>query len=457
MSKARLTLWVCSLLLGMAAYLALPGHAEEARPAVVVLELDGIINPATADFISRGIQDAAKGGAALVVIELDTPGGLDASMRSIVRQILGSPIPVTSFVSPGGARAASAGTFILYASHIAAMTPASNLGAATPVSIGMPSGGDRTAPEDKEKTGTDPMANKVRNDAAAYIRSLAQLRGRNAEFGEQAVLEGRSMSAQEALKAGAIDFVASDLDELLRTVDGKSIKLNERTQVELNVTDATIIRVVPGWRTQVLGLLANPQVAVILMMLGIYGLFFELLSPGAALPGVAGLICLVLAMYAFQMLPVNWAGVGLLSAGAAMMIAEAFLPSFGVLGIGGIIAFVLGGIFLTDTGIPGFDLSIPFLVGLAVVSIGLILLIATMASRSHKRAVVSGIEQMPGMPGIVTVASEGAVYAEVGGESWKVRCNEPLSAGDHIRVISIQGLTLQVSKTYPLGNSAPHI
>lgn len=444
MSKARTAWFACVLLLGILVYWTqMPAKAGAAASTVTVLQVDGIISPATSDFITRGLRQAAENGSKLAILELDTPGGLDTSMRSIIRQILASPIPVVSFVSPGGARAASAGTFILYASHLAAMTPASNLGAASPVSIGMPSPG--AAETDKEKKGgLDTMSSKVTNDAAAYIRSLAQLRGRNADFAEKAVLEARSMSAQEALKAGVIDEIASNVAQLLTQIDGKTVTLDSGAVVTLSTAHATIDRIEPDWRTRVLALVANPQIALILMMIGIYGLFFELTSPGIALPGVAGLICLLLGLYAFQMLPVNWAGVGLIAAGAAMMIAEAFLPSFGVLGIGGIIAFVLGGLFLTDTGIPGFDLSIPFLIGLAVVSAGLIMAIGTVAARVHKRAVVSGREDMQGALGVVTSRKDGMIYADVRGESWRVMCDEPLSPGDQVKVVALEGLILQV-------------
>ncbi len=442
--------FACSVLLGFLCCLAqFFNSATAATSKVVVVQVDGIISPATSDFLNRSLKQAAEQNAVLAVIQLDTPGGLDTSMRSIIRQILASPVPVATFVSPGGARAASAGTFILYASHIAAMTPASNLGAASPVSIGMRDSSGKSEPESDKKAAGDTMTQKVTNDAAAYIRSLAQLRGRNAEFAEKAVLEARSLSAQEALNAGAIDVIAVNVDELLSKLNGKSIRLDNGTTVRLNTANPEIVQIVPDWRTQILALLANPQVALVLMMIGIYGLFFELTSPGIALPGVAGLICLLLGLYAFQLLPVNWAGVALMAAGTGMMIAEAFLPSFGMLGIGGIIAFVLGGLFLTDTGIPEFDLSIPFLFGFAISSALLIMLIGTMAARAHKQKVVSGREEMLGIEGIVSSVVDGTIYAEVHGESWRVRCNEPLSPGDRIRVVAMDGLTLQVTRSGP--------
>lgn len=481
MKTKRLWLFVGSLLLGtLASWMQLPASAQgssadteaaamaasstnqPATPSLVtVLQVDGIISPATSDFIVRGLDKAAEQHASLAIIELDTPGGLDTSMRTIVRHILASPVPVATFVSPGGARAASAGTFILYASHIAAMTPASNLGAATPVSIGMggperqppeppapdgPGGQGRKAPAGAGVPNVDAMTSKVTNDAAAYIRSLAQLRGRNADFAEKAVREARSMSAQEALKEGVIDFVAPNIPALLGQLDGREIRLDDNKVVQLATAGATIERIEPDGRTRALALLANPQIALILMMVGIIGLFFELTSPGAALPGVAGLICLLLGMYAFQLLPVNWAGVGLIAAGTAMMIAEVFLPSFGVIGLGGIVAFVLGGLFLTDTGIPEFDLSIPFLIGLAVASVALLLLMGTMAAKAHRRAVVSGREEMLGLEGTVTSVAGGSAYAEVRGERWQVRSKEPLAPGDRIRVSAMDGLVLQVVK-----------
>jgi len=338
-----------------------PAPGRGGSQQVVALRVDGIIGPATSDFIGRGLDKARAANAGLVVIEMDTPGGLDASMRVIIRDILASPIPVATYVSPGGARAASAGTYILYASHIAAMAPATNLGAATPVAIGGPGGGEKPpgadgadggagksgedASEPKRAGRGDAMKAKIENDAAAYLRSLAQLRGRNPDFAERAVREAASLSADEALKAGVIDLVASDLKDLLGRLDGREVTLDSGNKVRLATAGADVRRLTPDWRTGILALLSNPQFALVLMMNGIYGLFFEFTSPGFGVPGVAGLICLLIALYAFQLLPVNWAGVALIAIGATLMLAEAFLPSFGALGIGGIIAFVVGGLF----------------------------------------------------------------------------------------------------------------
>ncbi|TEA72334.1 nodulation protein NfeD [Allopusillimonas ginsengisoli] len=453
-------------------------------PTVTVLNVQGIISPATSDFVTRGIRDAAEQRAMLIILQMDTPGGLDTSMRSIIRQILASPVPVATFVSPGGARAASAGAFILYASHIAAMTPASNLGAASPVSIGgaAPSGdqpdtkpagktaqnpsgdtgqadkanqgkteGDAARDSDSQRgapiegsTSTDTMTRKVTNDAAAYLRSLAQLRGRNAEFAQEAVLQARSLSSSEALEAKVIDLVAKDVPDLLHQLNGREITLDDGRLVTLHTEHADVVYEEPDWRTNVLALIANPQVALVLMMIGVYGLFFELTSPGLGVPGIAGLISLLLGLYAFQLLPVNWAGLGLAVAGLAMMIGEVFLPSFGALGIGGIIAFVFGGLMLMDTGIPAYDLSIPFLIGLAIVTAMFIILTGLMARRAHQQAVVSGREGMLGRKGVVTSIANNTVYAEVDGESWRVRADQRLSPGDEVEVVSMDGLTLQV-------------
>lgn len=452
-----------------AAISAYKGFAQPTGPLVADIRVDGIISPASADLIVQGLEQAAKDKAALFVIQLDTPGGLDTSMRTIVRQILASPVPVATFVSPGGARAASAGTFILYASHIAAMTPASNLGAASPVQIGSlpspsaPTAAPASAPNSKQGSGdaaasgkdteaakpaaahSDTMMTKVTNDAAAYIRSLAQLRGRNIEFAESAVRDASSMSAAEALKAHVVDIVAGDLDDLLKQVDGREIKLASGTVI-LRTANAHIQTIEPGWRYQLLALIANPQVALVLLMVGIYGLFYEMLNPGLALPGVAGFICLLLGLYAFQLLPVNWTGVGLLVLGISLMIAEAFLPSFGIIGAGGVVAFVLGGLFLTDTGIPGFDLSIPFLIAVALCSVAFLIVVGAVATRAHKYPVVSGREDMLGQEGVVASVGRASIYANIHGESWRVRCADALQEGDQVRVKALDGLTLIVER-----------
>lgn len=435
--------------------LALPVQAQPQAPAIVrVLEVQGAISPATADFITAGIADAEAAGAHVLILELDTPGGLDASMRTIIRRMLSSQLPIVVYVAPDGARAASAGTFILYASHIAAMTPASNLGAASPVAVGAGLPGQKPeersgkkGAEDEAGRPRDTMEAKVTNDAAAYIRSLAELRGRDADFAEAAVREARSLSAGEALKAGVVEIIAPSLNALLSELDGREVTLASGQTITLAIGNAQVERIGPDWRHRVLAFLANPQLAVILLMLGIYGLFFEMMSPGAALPGVAGLICLLLGLYGLHMLPVNWAGVALLCLGLLMMIGEVFLPSFGALGVGGLLAFVLGGLFMTGPDVPNYyELSIPFLVSVGLASAVIIIGAGTVAIRSRRNKSVIGREAMVGERGRVVGMEGRVVYAEIRGENWRVICGEPLQLGDEVIVTAAQDLKLRVEK-----------
>jgi membrane-bound serine protease (ClpP class) len=434
--------------LALGCALLLPPASAEA-PRVVVLVIDGMINPATAEFFSRGLAQAQAQNASLVVLELDTPGGLDTSMRAMIKDILNSTVPVATWVGPAGARAASAGTYILYASHIAAMAPASNLGAATPVMIGAP--GSDPGPQSPASGGKnapagpiDTLHEKAVNDAAAYLRSLAQLRGRNAEFAEQAVRHAHSMSAKEALKASVIDLIATDVDDLVRQLDGRQITLGT-AKVRLALASAEVQTVRPDWRTGVLAVLSNPTVALVLMMLGVYGLFIEVVHPGAAVPGVFGGICLLLGLYALHLLPVNWAGVGLILLGAALMVAEVFLPTFGVIGVGGIVAMVVGGMMLINSDAGEVALPFPFLLGVAAVSAAVIFGFGTLALRARRRPVVSGREGLIGALGVVTVVDEEGAWARVQGASWRVRSREPLVAGANVRVEKVDGLTLEVS------------
>jgi len=411
------------------------GQALAAPVAVVPVE--GAIGPATADFVRRVIERAATDGTQLIVLRIDTPGGLDSSMREIIKSILASPVPVASFVAPSGARAASAGTFILYASHIAAMAPGTNLGAASPVSI--MGGGGPSTDKDGKKT-DDTMTKKVTNDAVAYIRGFAQLRHRNADWAEQAVREAVSLPAEEALKMKVVDYIAAYVPALLAQLDGKTV---DRKKLELK--EAAIQHVRSDWRTEFLAVITNPSVAYLLILAGVYGLLFEFMNPGLVMPGVVGVIALLIAAYALHMLPVNYAGLALMLLGIGFMVAEAFFPTYGSLGIGGLIAFVVGSIMLIeDRNLPGFEIPYALIGGVAVASAGFLVFVVGMLVRSHKRPVVSGREHMIGASGEALEDFEGEGWARVRGESWRVRTAVPVRRGERVRVTSMDGLVLTV-------------
>jgi membrane-bound serine protease (ClpP class) len=458
----------CLAVLGLAALCleSMPGRASSQPAAVALLEIEGPIGPATVDYVERSFAKAVEQGMDLILLRMDTPGGLADSMRVIIKEILASPVPVVSYVAPAGAHAASAGTYILYASHVAAMAPGTNLGAATPVQIGgggfQPgrspeeqkdgqdggarkngAGGAGDQAENDQPKPTAGMEDKIVNDAVAYIRSLAQLRGRNVEWAERAVREAASLSAREALELNVIDLVASDLKELLEKLDGRPIEL-DGGELILDTDEHNVVRFEPDWRTELLSIVTDPNVAYILMLIGIYGIILEFYNPGMMLPGVIGAISLVLALYAFQVLPVNYAGLALIGLGIAMMAGEMLMPSFGALGIGGIIAFVVGSIMLIDIEAPGYGISWQLIGGVALAAASMLLVLMTMFARSRQRPVVTGQEEMVGSRARVIEWQGGDGRVRVHGEIWHARGPAGLRPDQEVRVIGIDGLTVEV-------------
>jgi membrane-bound serine protease (ClpP class) len=464
--------------MGMALTIVMPIALGAATPSATVLEINGAIGPATSGYVVRGIESAQKAGSRLVVLEVDTPGGLDTSMRDIIRAILASSVPVVTYVAPSGARAASAGTYILYASHIAAMAPATNLGAATPVSIGgeptpapaqehkkpndkgaenhPTSTNSSTAPANTPTSTASPtepppespppttaMERKVVNDAVAYIRSLAELRGRNADWAEEAVRGAASLSATAALQQKVIDVIARDIPDLLAQIDGREVKIGDRS-LKLATRDLAIERMKPDWRTQLLAIITHPTIAYGLMLIGIYGLLFEGYNPGAVFPGVVGTICLLLALFAFQILSVNYAGLALVALGIGMIIAEFFFPTFGSLGLGGLIAFVVGSLILFDTDVPGMNIALPLIGGIATVGGLLIVGIVYVAARSMRRPIVTGVQGMIGDSAEVVESFTGRGHVRYRGERWNARSHVELRAGQMARIVKVEGLTLWV-------------
>lgn len=417
-----------------------------------LVEVDGAIGPVTQELIVRSIDNAESDGAIMIILQMNTPGGLDHSMREIIKAILDADVPVITYISPQGSRAASAGTYILYASHFAAMAPATNLGAATPVQIGfipkVPTDPRRLNEEEQGGDGKTSMERKIINDATAYIKGLAKLRNRNEEWAELAVLQAASLTAEEALEKNVIDMVAEDLSALLKQLDGQEINIKGRNIIL--ETDALIIeRITPNWRSRILAIITNPNIAYMLMLLGIYGLILEFSNPGIILPGVVGSISLLLALYAFQVLPVNYAGLALLGIGLAFIISEMFVSSGGILGIGGVIAFTVGSIMLFDD--EYLAVSIPMIGGTAVVAGGFMLWILKKFSALRYTQVVSGEEYMIGHTGTVHETFNDRGRVDIDGESWMADTHVLLDAGQKVRVIAVDKLVLKIE---PVNNTS---
>ncbi|MBF6024500.1 NfeD family protein [Lysobacter niastensis] len=445
-----------------------PAPAGGTRGEVVLLDIKGGIGPATRDFIVHGLERARDNNARAVVLRIDTPGGLDAATRDINRAILASEVPVIAWVAPEGARAASAGTYILYACHLAAMAPATSLGAATPVSMGGPApgpmpGGEREPgkpgpPQDgkgtpaKPEAPADPMSRKVVNDAVGYLRSLAELRGRNTAFAEAAVRDAATLTASQAAAQGVIEFVAADLPTLLREADGRRVRLAHR-EVVLATAGQPVRMLEPDWRARLLAVITEPTVAYLLLLVGLYGLVFEGYSPGAVLPGVVGAICLLLALYAFQVLPVNYAGIGLISLGVVLIAVEFVMPSFGALGIGGVVALVVGTLIMFDTDVPGFGVPGRLVAGIGAASAVAFMGMIWLAARARRRPVVTGVEELVGHTAVATRDFHGRGQVRIRGEEWQAVSDVPVRRGEPVRVLALDGLVLRVAPSGAAGDA----
>ena len=450
----RLRLLLNTALLGASIAAAGKGLAAQ----VWVVALDGPVGPASADLVIRAIEDAEAAAAAALVIRMDTPGGLDKSMRDLVKAILAAEVPVVTYVSPDGARAASAGTYIAYASHVAAMAPATNIGSSTPVSLapGAPqpvpnppaSEGEDAEEEQAEAppaAAGDAMTKKIVNDAVAYLQSLAELRGRNIEWAEKTVREGANLRASAALERNVIDLVAQDIEDLLSQLEGRAITLNDEAHA-LATADAELVFVEADWRHELLSIITDPSIAYGLLIIGVYGLILEFYNPGMLFPAVTGVICLLLGAYGLQMLPINYAGLALILIGLGMLIAEAVTPTYGVLGVGGVVAFVAGSIMLMDTEVPGYQLPLPIIGGFAIAGAAIAFLVVGSAIRARRQAVATGPESMVGGTGLALQDFTGQGQVRAFGEVWQAQSDTPLAKGAKVRVTAVQGLVLTVEQ-----------
>lgn len=407
-------------------FISMPSSAE-----IIVIKANGVVNPVMSEFISKNIKDAAIAKADALVIEFDTPGGLDTSMRDIVRNIIASEIPIIVYVSPSGARAASAGVFITLSAHVAAMAPGTNIGAAHPVGIG----------EKMDKT----MSEKAENDAAAYIKSIAEQRGRNSEWAEKAVRKSVSITDAEALKLNVIDIVAPDLDSLLKSIDNRKVEMSTGKHI-IKTKGIKVQHKEPGLRHKILSIISDPNIAYILMLLGFYGIFFELTNPGAIFPGVFGAISLILAFYSFQTLPVNYAGLLLIILAIILFILEITIISHGVLTIGGVIAMIIGSLMLFESPLPFFRLSLKVILPAVILTTLFFSLTIGLAVKAHRRKPQTGIEELIGLEGAAKtdVNKEGFVF--VHGEIWSAWSDEPIKAGEKVIIDKVENLKLKVHK-----------
>jgi membrane-bound serine protease (ClpP class) len=470
---------------------------DPAHPVATVIELNGAIGPAMSDYVDHALLDASASHSAVIVLQIDTPGGLETSMRDIVKTILASPVPVVAYVAPSGARAASAGTYILYACHLAAMAPATNLGAATPISLGgeeprtptppttptnpanpanpAPSGptatpapgghggssgnapraqpgstspatapaGSATPPPEGTPELTTASERKAVNDAVAYIRSLAQLRGRNADWAERAVRGAASLSAEDALQQHVVELIARDVPDLLRQLNGRRVQIEGR-EVVMHTADLPVQRVMPDWRTRLLLVLSHPTIAYGLLLAGIWGLLLEGYHPGAALPGVVGALCLLLALYALQLLAVNFAGLALMLLGVGLIITEFFMPTYGSLGVGGLAAFVIGSIILFAGEGAGLHVALPVIAGFAIVGAFVIGATVALATRARRKPVTTGAEAMIGAAVEIVDGSRDPVLVRYGGELWNAHASAPVRTGEWASIVKVHGLTLWI-------------
>ncbi len=439
--------------------------STETHRQVWVLKLSGGIGPASSDFVIRSLEKAIAANAQLLVIELDTPGGLDTSMRELIKQIIASPIPIATFVYPSGSRAASAGTYILYASHIAAMAPATNLGAASPVQIGgpglpatpkptkpitqpqQPNKGDQEQPSTKPplEDNATTLRRKVMNDATAYIQGLAELHGRNVDWAESAVRDAESISAEKALELGVIDLVATDLSDLLQQINGRVVKV-QNLKHPLHTDGMVIQRIEPDWRNQFLLLITNPNIAYILMMIGFYGLLLEFYHPGVGLPGILGGICLLIALYAFQLLPISYTGLALILLGIALMAIEALSPSIGIFGFGGVIAFAIGSVMLMDSDLPGYQIAMPIIAAFSVASLLFFLVILAGLLKVRRKSPSNSDALLVGQHAIAIEPFHGEGRVSIQGEIWNAHSTESINEGDTVAIQAIESLVLEVRK-----------